>query len=186
MSDNGWEQIGDMARGVGKTHQMIQAAKALGGTLIVGDEAEARRIEKEHGIKAVGWQRNLRGFRGPFLVDPRAVSNYAAQMQSENAALKERVRELDEAERHALGQVLTKLELAESVIELKEKLATAREALEFYAHVVGYEPMVTLGGYRSPGILKDGGGKARQALKDIDCSLSGAVQNKVNSEGGGE
>lgn len=43
----------------------------------------------------------------------------------------------------------------------------AIEALKFYAHPEHYEERITLSGARQPGVLTEGGDKARATLKDL-------------------
>lgn len=51
--------------------------------------------------------------------------------------------------------------------ELEEQINIAVEALEYYEHPTHYEETVTLGGTRQPGVLTEGGRKARTALAKI-------------------
>lgn len=50
---------------------------------------------------------------------------------------------------------------------MKSRLEIAIEALEYYSSPEVYEDHFTLQGNRGPGIIREGGAIARQALKDI-------------------
>lgn len=56
---------------------------------------------------------------------------------------------------------------AERIYELEEQIEIAVEALEYYEHPAHYEETVTLGGTRQPGVLTEGGHKARTTLAKI-------------------
>lgn len=51
---------------------------------------------------------------------------------------------------------------------LKKQLNIAKEALEYYSDEECYEGQQRLQGYRQPGVLTEGGNKAREALKAIE------------------
>jgi hypothetical protein len=54
-----------------------------------------------------------------------------------------------------------------AIAATRTQVMILREALEYYAHPDHYEEHITLGGTRQPGVLTEGGGKARAALKKI-------------------
>ena len=45
-----------------------------------------------------------------------------------------------------------------------KRIFKLEEALQYYAHPDHYEPRVTLGGERPPGVVTEGGAKARKVL----------------------
>jgi hypothetical protein len=85
-------------RRIGKTHHMAEAAKRLGAVLVCRDEAEARRVAKEYGIRtfSVRWPAgNLRGFGLPVFFDPDAVELMAGHYEHQLELERNRVDRMD-------------------------------------------------------------------------------------------
>jgi hypothetical protein len=79
-----------MAIRSGKTTAICAAAKSIGATVVVHSMEEAKRVEQEHGVKAVPYTREIRGTRGPYLVDTHAVSMYAYEKNLEIERLEDK------------------------------------------------------------------------------------------------
>jgi hypothetical protein len=64
------------ARRVGKTTAMVEACKKINATLVCFNQAQAKTIAQEYGIRTYSAQRDTDGLRGtddPVLFDPEAV-----------------------------------------------------------------------------------------------------------------
>lgn len=81
--------ICQLGRRMGKTYAICKAAKRIGATVIVHSKAEAERLKKEYKVQAVSIEDNIRGTKGPYLVDTTAVSFYAQQKEAIIKSLQE-------------------------------------------------------------------------------------------------
>lgn len=87
-----WAEAGELARQVGKTTATCEAAKKLGGTVVVYWRAEARHLEKEHGVRAVAIDAaEIRGLPMPFMFDPTAVSFMCRAYEQRIATLEKQI-----------------------------------------------------------------------------------------------
>jgi hypothetical protein len=77
MSTPNWDFASHIARQVGKTTAICEAAKKINATVVAGSSDDAKRIEREHGVKSVSYaidKSKMLGRRGPILFDTYAVS----------------------------------------------------------------------------------------------------------------
>lgn len=108
MNRPDWSFADHIARQVGKTYQICQAAKNIGAVVVTHNWQEARRISREYNITAVpsSTPNQLRGNSGPILFDTGGVASICVQyeellskLQRENNALwellDEHIEELD-------------------------------------------------------------------------------------------
>jgi hypothetical protein len=72
--NNRMSEIGFLGRQMGKTTAICKAAKEIGATVIVRNEAEANRVRELFGVRAMARDRRLEGTMGPYLVDTDAVA----------------------------------------------------------------------------------------------------------------
>lgn len=98
-------------RRTGKTTAICKAAKEIGATVIVHSVDEAKRVSREHGVKAASIQQNLRGTTGPYLIDPHAAGMKLSHLAEESERLHS---ELDQAlkDNRALEGRINGLQLA--------------------------------------------------------------------------
>jgi hypothetical protein len=128
------EMISQMPVRSGKTTAICKAAKEINATVLVHSVGEARRVEMEHDVKARSINEEIRGSRGPYLIDTHAVSFMAIQfnrcilnLQSQLKKAEEKIAELDY--RREAVVVLSE----ERIAKLEADLQIAREALELAA-----------------------------------------------------
>jgi len=91
-----------IARCTGRTTAICKAAKEIGAIVIVHHREEARRLEREFGVKCKTINDDLRGFSGPILYDTCAVSvlaqlavNQIDKLNGRVATLEARIAELE-------------------------------------------------------------------------------------------
>ena len=86
--------LGDQYRGIGRTTYNAKLAKENGGIVVAANFAQARYIEKSHGVPAKSMEVNLEGYTGPFFPDHNAVdtlllkaADKIEQLEKENKEL---------------------------------------------------------------------------------------------------
>lgn len=73
----------------------------------------------------------------------------------------------------ALGQYHDLLDQAHDniVSSLMQVIEGLRDSLKYYSHPDSYEGRETLSGWRQPGVLTEGGNKARQSLAEAELKI---------------
>lgn len=91
MLDYDWSVANSLAMRTGKTTAICKAAKEIGATVVTGTSQEAKRLEKEYGIKALAVETAVRsrGKTGPILFDTFGVSRICELYENEIYRLKE-------------------------------------------------------------------------------------------------
>ena len=87
------EYITTCAVQTGKTRAISLAAQSINGTVITANEITAKTVRDLYGVPALSIFCELRGTKGPYLVDTHAVSCIVSKM---NNRIYELERELNE------------------------------------------------------------------------------------------
>lgn len=106
MISKDWGFIGAFARRTGKTTELVEVCRRLGGTLVCLNEQAASDVRRSYKIDATSIYRpeRMRGRTGPVFFEPEAVALISQEyerdlreLRKDRDAIKDRLRELRKA-----------------------------------------------------------------------------------------
>lgn len=83
------------ARRSGKTTAICKAAKEIGAIVICHSKQEANRVAREHQVKTVHLNSEIRGMTEPFLIDTYAYVETLSSFHTQLEQLQEQLKRLD-------------------------------------------------------------------------------------------
>ena len=120
----------DTERGIGKTSHITDTARVLGAQVICADARQSKRIADEFKVPATPMHAELRGLRGPFVIDHHAASTLMQLAAEEIASLTEENAQLREAAEIRSATTEGYRDKIKEIVNERDALAAKLEALQ--------------------------------------------------------